>query len=443
MSGVAKGLRTIHAPVLGLNDHKEETSFVGFHFDLKPDNILVTKNGILKITDFGQSYIKEVRQGYDTYGQFRGGAFEYAPPEESPSSKDIERIEETSKRQSNGKDKEAVDPTRLHNVYDVWSLGCIMIEVHRYIFSRSGSGVPAINTFRTLRRNEEGVGFHNGRGLKESVADAIDQIDQSVDKEPLDLTKSALYTYMQGLPSLLQKMLCLKQADRCTSQYVVEELDRLRVEFNDNNIPEDPLAKALRTKQYDESLKELVTLDKRSCREMYCYSCSKNLSISGDISSLLTTNIRLNVTFQLNQDEPVPCRLKLLCHKEDGKLITKNITISRCFNDSTDEKQIIEDSSTKFLSRANATNDSLFTVLGENFWPIYLFDKTKAMSLRVKALVYSFDSLPGKSITTAFPIPNLTRWNRRAELSANNYQPPHFGRARVGLNLHIVPSRCC
>ena len=74
--------------------------------------------------------------------------------------------------------------------------------------------------------------------------------------------------------------------------------------------------------------------------------------------------LRTNVTFQLNSNTQISCRLKLLCHKLDGKLITRNLTISRCYFDSAaNEKQSVEDSSIKSLGGFDTGTDNCLNSL--------------------------------------------------------------------------------
>jgi serine/threonine protein kinase len=80
MHRVADALAAIHNP------RKQERrtdgrKIIAFHFDLKPQNILVTPDGTLKITDFGQSMVKMVQENESEYGTYVGGDPAYGPPE--------------------------------------------------------------------------------------------------------------------------------------------------------------------------------------------------------------------------------------------------------------------------------------------------------------------------------------------------------------------------
>ena len=71
---VADALKTIHNPPNQPWTPQGQTEkVVGFHFDLKPANIMVRFDGVLLITDFGQSMIKSVKEGNTVYGDYVGG----------------------------------------------------------------------------------------------------------------------------------------------------------------------------------------------------------------------------------------------------------------------------------------------------------------------------------------------------------------------------------
>ena len=79
------------------------------HFDLKPDNILVERDGKWLITDFGQAALTEQRRGTTPRVGGHFGTDAYAPPEIDDTSMDFGRA------------------------YDIWSLGCITLEITAFV----------------------------------------------------------------------------------------------------------------------------------------------------------------------------------------------------------------------------------------------------------------------------------------------------------------------
>ncbi|KAK4167862.1 kinase-like domain-containing protein [Cladorrhinum sp. PSN259] len=117
MVGVAQALWTIHFGIR--NPFPRDTrQVIAFHFDLRPQNILVTEDRKLKITDFGHSVMRIVDPGEEPSESFTRGDIKYFAPE---SWQDVEQILRTP--DGSLRDKEV-----LLN-YDVWSLACIMLEV--------------------------------------------------------------------------------------------------------------------------------------------------------------------------------------------------------------------------------------------------------------------------------------------------------------------------
>jgi len=103
MLGLARGLHKVldfEEPVA-----TRASSLFGYHFDLKPANVLVEESDSLVISDFGQATFKDVTGTTSSKIIGMGGTEAYAPPEID--SKEIKQ----------------------NRRYDIWSLGCIFVEV--------------------------------------------------------------------------------------------------------------------------------------------------------------------------------------------------------------------------------------------------------------------------------------------------------------------------
>lgn len=239
MLGVADGLKTIHSPQTVPDGLKSSgpVAFVGFHFDLKPENILVAEDGTLKITDFGQSLLKMVQKGEQSYGIFRGGNLTYQPPEVCPNREELElgsRTEAKGKRQAGLGSVE-----KIYNKYDVWSLACIMLEVIIYIRE---DGAPAVERFHKARNREA---YHYDGKVKEAVTEAI----RSHSVSDPNNEQIAPAHYITKVLELLNNMFNIKPDGRPSSRAVVEELDRLFEEYKTMSGPEDKLAASLRFRE--------------------------------------------------------------------------------------------------------------------------------------------------------------------------------------------------
>ena len=205
MINIADALKTIHDPPVDTSEIGSSGPVIGFHFDLKPANILVNKDGSLQITDFGQALIKSMDAEDMTYGIQRGGSLVYQAPETCPSRTAI----------LDGSNN------RVHRRYDIWSLACIMLEVLVFILENGAEGVES---FEKERREEPVQGaFYTGndeKRLKQCVQKRLARYAA----ETLDTKANRIY--LSELLDLLKKMFDVDQRSRPSSDIVHGELDR-------------------------------------------------------------------------------------------------------------------------------------------------------------------------------------------------------------------------
>ena len=248
VEGIAHGLCTIHNPPKPLPDGRR---IIGYHFDLKPKNILITWDGVFKITDFGQSLIQVVHIGEKQYGgdAYRGGDPEYAPPEEMPSRDQVKRSSylylpaESAQIQS---PNHLMPPPPLPQLpthrdlskYDIWSLGCIIIQIYTYLCLGASEAVKHFDTER--RGIEEHLPYHKNGRLKSHVEQQMDNILMS----PTSLKSIATRDYMSAIRHLTMMMLNVDPEKRPKSTKVVKQLRHYLNDYKDSESDETGLLAA-------------------------------------------------------------------------------------------------------------------------------------------------------------------------------------------------------
>lgn len=233
MVRVAEALKVIHNPQSSIFKRNDKRA-VGFHFDLKPANILVTEKGILKISDFGLSLIKKVSPGSTSYGFFRGGAPRYQAPEVSP----VHLLGTQTSISTYALAKEDVSD-EVRNKYDIWSYACIVLEIMIYLFEEEGK--------KKLKEWEEqmnaespGCAFHYNGKLKKSVENAIQQAGGHA---TACSDKSAYDAWASDVTSYIRMMFDFRPASRPSSTEVFDKLSSLQTEYEER--PGDEIGQEL------------------------------------------------------------------------------------------------------------------------------------------------------------------------------------------------------
>jgi serine/threonine protein kinase len=190
-----------------LDESRRNKRITAIHFDLKPDNLLITTAGVIKVADFGQCML------FHSSGGDSGRTVDYQPGDPEYS----------------GPEAQSSQATQAH---DVWQLGCIILEV--VIFLTFGSA--EVKTF-SQERGVEGskdseitAAFYcraesGDVKLKQCVEDRLEALfEAGVSKSKEDMAPFQIF--LGDLGALLRKMLSINPDLRPQSSEVVKKLER-------------------------------------------------------------------------------------------------------------------------------------------------------------------------------------------------------------------------
>ena len=345
MIKVAEALSVIHNPQ-GNILRSAGGKGVGFHFDLKPANILITDKGELKITDFGLSMIKRVAAGSSSYGIFRGGAPKYQPPEVSPLFNQADNVQYSALANC--------EPEITKNSYDIWSFACILVETLIYLLEterncnlkafmnkleREGDQIPNTSRrcqkivpslgslyFRLTFRNTLGSGqtFHQHKRLKDAVEEAIKRLYAD---DAMSAKTYGFESWAHGVAALLKSMLNIDPRNRPSSPQVFVNLRELQKEYEKGQ--DDEVTAALKKITRDEYSNDLYNEVMYRAQHHSRSFLDMLVILMPSVMSILIRIVRDNVTtkrLKNTDDEFHNCRIRIMQGKEDQEL-----AIIRCY----------------------------------------------------------------------------------------------------------------
>lgn len=207
MMGISKALdRIINYNPSGKLEAK---AFFGYHFDLKPPNILVDEFDRFLVSDFGHAIFNEAGSTSGVPGV--GGTPAYAPPEI---------------------DRDISEPNRK---YDIWSLGCILLEVCTFVVK----GYDGLEKFDALRlTNAIGSNVEDDRFFrKKTSSNSSYEIKPGIVAwmKKLPDSPSIIHEhsrkFLRSILDLVKQMLCVSVSERLSSAQVRKQLEAILDKF--------------------------------------------------------------------------------------------------------------------------------------------------------------------------------------------------------------------
>lgn len=188
LTGLASALAKTHRLVLKEDEHGIQLEAIGYHHDLRPPNVLVSKDTFI-LADFGLGSLKDAEALSHTPYKIIGG--DYIAPECT----DMEEI-----------------PQAVNRAIDVWAFGCLILEVVTYMLK----GADGIDHFRKMRLTPgrlprfKDSGFYQPQadgGIKQEVLDWTEELKRgSTTTQPdvylLKLSLDALHANPSKRPTM-------------------------------------------------------------------------------------------------------------------------------------------------------------------------------------------------------------------------------------------------
>ena len=219
MLGLAKALNRILYYDAAADENPDNIE-LGYHFDLKPANILVSEDNLFQIADFGQAKFK-ANDG-NSRATHDGGTEDYAAPE-------FETGHGGSK-------------------YDVWSLGCIFAEIFTFVL-KSYAGViefeekraASFDRRRKTRRYYDEVPSPDRGSMQRILKPAVKAWLNSL-LEPGAGASAEDLDFLKRIREIILRMLVVDVDQRWTSTKVYQQLETLLDEVSafDSHIQLNP-----------------------------------------------------------------------------------------------------------------------------------------------------------------------------------------------------------